>query len=256
MKTAFLSSLLLLLVGVASAASSNCKALCKDSRQSILNDITSCKPALKQNNSKNFHLCVEGRKKSYDQACVSVCSNAELTVSSFDGCQPVAKSGSQALSWCRRGYDSILHTLGPLLGELESSELLLEVEEEVGELAGRSGQTEVVQEQEQKSSEPAIEHEQPIKVVESKDGEETPVEEPVKTFEVKQEPMKNVDSVVDSALQMDDDQSVDANAGDAAEQTLHTSYESEDAAANANLHEHYSDSTSNVDEQQDTEFEL
>ena len=235
MKTAFLGSLLLLLVGVASAASSNCKALCKDSRQSILNDITSCKPALKQNNSKNFHLCVEGRKKSYDQACVSVCSNAELTVSSFDGCQPVAKShGSQALSWCRRGYDSILHTLPSTILELESSELLLEVEEEVGELE-TSDQTEVVQEQEQKSSEPVIEHEQPIKVDESEDEEETPVEEPVKTFEAKQEPMKNVDSVVDSALQMDD-QSVDANAGDAAEQsTVQASDEIEDAAAN--LHE-------------------
>ena len=238
MKTAFLGSLLLLLVGVASAASSNCKALCKDSRQSILNDITSCKPALKQNNSKNFHLCVEGRKKSYDQACVSVCSNAELTVSSFDGCQPVAKShGSQALSWCRRGYDSILHTLPSTILELESSELLLEVEEEVGELVAESpsDQTEVVQEQEQKGSEPVIEQEQPIKVVESEDEEETPVEEPVKTFEAKQEPMKNVDSVVDSALQMDD-QSVDANAGDAAEQsTVQASDEIEDAAAN--LHE-------------------
>lgn len=243
MKTAFLGSLLLLLVGVASAASSNCKALCKDSRQSILNDITSCKPALKQNNSKNFHLCVEGRKKSYDQACVSVCSNAELTVSSFDGCQPVAKShGSQALSWCRRGYDSILHTLPSTILELESSELLLEVEEEVGELVAESpsDQTEVVQEQEQKGSEPVIEHEQPIKVVESEDVEETPVEEPAKTFEAKQEPKKNVDSVVDSALH----QSVDANAGDAAEQTVQaSSYEIEDAA--------------DVDEQQETEeFEL
>ena len=133
MKTAFLSSLLLLLVGVASAASSNCKELCKDSRQSILNDITSCQPALKQNSPKKFHLCVEGRKKSYDQACVSVCSNAELTVSSFDGCQPMASLAKPSVS--RRGYDSILH-------ELKSSELLLETE-------SPSDQTEVVQEQEQ-----------------------------------------------------------------------------------------------------------
>lgn len=44
---------------------------------------------------------------------------------------------------------------------------------------------------------------------------------------------------------MNNGQSVDANAGDA---------ELEDAAAD--LHEYYSDSTSNVDEQQKTEFEL
>ena len=69
MRIAIISTLLLLLVGVSSTSTStsDCKILCKDSRDQLLGDSATCTPALKHasgGNQKNFHLCIEGRKKA------------------------------------------------------------------------------------------------------------------------------------------------------------------------------------------------
>ena len=65
MRIAIISTLLLL-VGASSTSTSECKTLCKDSRQQLLGDNATCTPALKHasgGNQKSFQLCVEGRKK-------------------------------------------------------------------------------------------------------------------------------------------------------------------------------------------------
>ena len=78
---------------------------------------------------KDFPLCVEGRKKAFDQACVPICTNAELIVTSFEGCQIIARGkGAQGVSWCRKGYDSILQSVGPFLNE--HAKKLKQIEEE------------------------------------------------------------------------------------------------------------------------------
>ena len=104
---------LLLLVGVSCAgvASSSttptlgdCKAFCKETRQGMLADIGTCKPALKQPPvPKLFNACVEGRKKAFDQACIPICIKAEMSVSSFEGCKVIAKKNGQKYeNWCRK----------------------------------------------------------------------------------------------------------------------------------------------------------
>mmetsp|Transcript_28939 Transcript_28939/g.49935 ORF Transcript_28939/g.49935 Transcript_28939/m.49935 type:complete len:241 (-) Transcript_28939:210-932(-) len=128
MKVNSIVNALLLLVGVScagAASSSNtptlgdCKAFCKETRQGMLADIGTCKPALKQPPvPKLFNACVEGRKKAFDQACIPICIKAEMSVSSFEGCKVIAKKNGQKYeNWCRKGYDSILQNLESFLVE-------------------------------------------------------------------------------------------------------------------------------------------
>ena len=153
MRIAIISTLLLLLVDVSSTTTSECKTLCADSRTQLLEDNSTCKPALKHSsggNQKSFHLCVEGRKKglsfctccdlfiillqhiltlpvtAFQQACIPICKGLELepttplVVTSYDGCKSIAKKHSnQAFSWCRKGYESVLSSLSPLLDTLK-----------------------------------------------------------------------------------------------------------------------------------------
>jgi len=122
MRIAIISTLLLL-VGVSSTSTSECKTLCADSRQQLLGDNATCKPALKHSsggNQKSFTLCVEGRKKAFTQACIPLCKKSELVLTSYDGCKSIAKKHSnQAFSWCRKGYESVLSSLSPLLDTLK-----------------------------------------------------------------------------------------------------------------------------------------
>ena len=123
MRIAIISALLLL-VGASSTSTSECKKLCANSRQQLLGDNATCKPALKHasgGNQKNFHMCIEGRKKAFTQSCVPICKKSELVLTSYEGCKSIAKKHSnQAFSWCRKGYESVLSSLSPLLDTLKT----------------------------------------------------------------------------------------------------------------------------------------
>ena len=104
-------SALLLLVGASAnappATLGYCTSLCKEARQSVLADIDICKNAIKNdpNNVKARDLvkeCSKGRKKAFDQACIPLCTKAEMSVSSFESCQVIAKKGHKSVEWCRK----------------------------------------------------------------------------------------------------------------------------------------------------------
>ncbi|KAL9180334.1 hypothetical protein ACHAXT_008304 [Thalassiosira profunda] len=116
------SALLLLagasFAGAAAPASGDCKVLCEQARQGVLGDIGTCKASLKLHPvPKLFNACIEGRKRGFDQACLPICEEAELSVSSLEGCKMVQRTGAKPYDWCRRGYDSILQALEPALAE-------------------------------------------------------------------------------------------------------------------------------------------
>ncbi|KAL3771770.1 hypothetical protein ACHAW5_002384 [Stephanodiscus triporus] len=97
----------------------DCKSFCNQVRKEALAETKHCAVAIKQSNApKLFSACVEGRKKAFDQSCNPLCANAGMSISSFEGCQIIARNkGSQYVSWCRKGYDSMLQTLETLLDE-------------------------------------------------------------------------------------------------------------------------------------------
>ena len=128
MKVNSIVSALLLLVGVsfvgaessptAEYSLADCKAFCSSVRQQALSAIDVCKPALKHHPvPKLFNACVEGRKRSFDQNCIPICTQAELSVTSYDACQSSSKHGAKFVDWCRKGYDSIVQNLETLLVE-------------------------------------------------------------------------------------------------------------------------------------------
>jgi len=58
--------------------------------------------------------------QAFTQACIPTCKGSELVVTSYDGCKSIAKKHSnQAFSWCRKGYESVLSSLSPLLDTLK-----------------------------------------------------------------------------------------------------------------------------------------
>ena len=128
MKVNSIVSALLLLVGVSFAGAessptaeyslADCKSFCNSSRQQALSAIDVCKPALKHHPvPKLFNACVEGRKRSFDQNCIPICTQAELSVTSYDACQSSSKHGAKFVDWCRKGYDNIVQKLDSLLVE-------------------------------------------------------------------------------------------------------------------------------------------
>mmetsp|Transcript_28291 Transcript_28291/g.60746 ORF Transcript_28291/g.60746 Transcript_28291/m.60746 type:complete len:244 (+) Transcript_28291:903-1634(+) len=178
MKVTSTANALLLLVGVSCAGLvssatpllGGCKAFCKETRQGILADINSCKPALKVPPvPKLFNACVEGRKKGFDQTCVPICTNAEMTVSSYEGCQAITKKkGQKYVDWCRKGYDGIMQNIESFLVENPVSPKKEEttVEHETEPVNTRYVESEPVQKREQ---EPATRPRSDIGVEDSSD---------------------------------------------------------------------------------------
>jgi hypothetical protein len=99
------SALLLLVVPCMSSTTiGECKLICKEIRTDVLAVKGHCMPAMKQSPTPNlFNACVEGRKKAFDQACIPICTNSEVAVTSFQGCHASVKNkGHKFVSWCRK----------------------------------------------------------------------------------------------------------------------------------------------------------
>jgi hypothetical protein len=97
---------LLLLVATSASAGGTigeCRAYCNRIRKELLADKSHCAAAIKQVPAKKFNVCVEARKKAFDQACNPLCEKVDLSISSFEGCQVIARNqGNHYVSWCRK----------------------------------------------------------------------------------------------------------------------------------------------------------
>ena len=97
----------------------------------------SCATALKQSQGPNlFNACVEGRKKAFDQTCLPLCAKAKMSITSFDGCQAIARNrGNNFVSWCRKGYESMIQSLkASILRERELMEIAQDTKVEIDEV--------------------------------------------------------------------------------------------------------------------------
>jgi hypothetical protein len=99
-------ALLLLFATSASAGGTigECKSFCKRIRKEALAEKSHCAAAIKQSSTpKMFAVCVEARKKAFDQACSPMCEKVDMSISSFEGCQVIARNqGNHHVSWCRK----------------------------------------------------------------------------------------------------------------------------------------------------------
>jgi hypothetical protein len=140
MKVYFVIALLLLVISTYASpleTIGDCKSFCKGIRNEVLAEKDSCAAALKQSQGPNlFNACVEGRKKAFDQTCLPLCAKAKMSVTSFDGCQAIARNkGTIFVSWCRKGYDSVIQSLkASLLRERELMEIVQDTKGEIDEV--------------------------------------------------------------------------------------------------------------------------
>lgn len=141
MKVYFVIALLLLVISTYASpleTIGDCKSFCKGIRNEVLAEKDSCAAALKQSQGPNlFNACVEGRKKAFDQTCLPLCAKATMSVTSFDGCQAIARNkGSNFVSWCRKGYDSVIQSLKASLlrHERELMEIVQDTKGEIDEV--------------------------------------------------------------------------------------------------------------------------
>jgi hypothetical protein len=113
----------------------DCKSFCNGVRKEVLAEKGSCAAALKQSQGPNlFNACVEGRKKAFDQTCLPLCAKAKMSITSFDGCQAIARNkGNNFVSWCRKGYESMIQSL-KVLRERELMEIVQDTKVEIDEV--------------------------------------------------------------------------------------------------------------------------
>ena len=99
-------ALLLLFATSASAGGTigECKSFCNRIRKEALAEKRHCAAAIKQSSTrKMFNVCVDARKKAFDQACNPICEKVDMSISSFEGCQVIARNqGNHYVSWCRK----------------------------------------------------------------------------------------------------------------------------------------------------------
>ena len=115
----------------------DCKSFCNGVRKEVLAEKGSCAAALKQSQGPNlFNTCVEGRKKAFDQTCLPLCAKAQMSITSFDGCQAIARNkGNNFVSWCRKGYESMIQSLkASILRERELMEIVQDTKVEIDEV--------------------------------------------------------------------------------------------------------------------------
>lgn len=107
-----IAGILLLGLGLpCEAQNRECKSICKEIRQEILQDVSVCLPSAQVHPiPKVFKACIDGRKKAFDQACVSTCTSSKQEFSSFEGCKSVVHKhhGPKFVDWCRKGFESII----------------------------------------------------------------------------------------------------------------------------------------------------
>lgn len=90
-----------------------CETFCNKARKTLLADNSHCAATVEQyvliqygGLSQLFKACVEGREKAFNQTCHPLCSKADVTILSIEGCK-----GSRIVSWCRKVscQGSVLH---------------------------------------------------------------------------------------------------------------------------------------------------
>jgi hypothetical protein len=105
-KMNILGALLLLFATSASAGGTigECMSFCNRIRKEALAEKRHCAAAIKQSSTrKMFNVCVDARKKAFDQACNPLCERVDMSISSFEGCQVIARNqGNHYVSWCRK----------------------------------------------------------------------------------------------------------------------------------------------------------
>lgn len=140
MKANLVIGLLLIVISTYASPSEtigDCKSYCNGVKKEVLAEKGSCAAALKQSQGLNlFNACVEGRKKAFDQTCLPLCAKAKMSVTSFDGCQAIARNkGSNFVSWCRKGYDSMIQSLkASLLRDRELMKIVQDGKVEIDEV--------------------------------------------------------------------------------------------------------------------------
>jgi len=129
--------------------------------------------------------------KAYQQACIPICKRSELVVTSYEGCKSIAKKHSnQAFSWCRKGYESVLSSLSPLLDTLKKID---KEQKSVETTASKTTKESVVIEQSATIEETVVPVTIKETVVETDDVHaETKIEEPKPVVEkkIEEEPVK------------------------------------------------------------------
>jgi hypothetical protein len=180
MKVYFVIALLLLVISTYASpleTIGDCKSFCKGIRNEVLAEKDSCAAALKQSQGPNlFNACVEGRKKAFDQTCLPLCAKAKMSVTSFDGCQAIARNkGSNFVSWCRKGYDSVMQSLKASLlrHERELMEIVQDTKGEIYEVPDHETEEKLPEEVETFQNEEEVS--QPDPVVEDKGESEMEV---------------------------------------------------------------------------------
>ncbi|KAL7470490.1 hypothetical protein ACHAXS_010736 [Conticribra weissflogii] len=112
MRAPAIAGILLLGFGLpCEAQDGECKSICREIRQEVLKDVSVCLPASQIDPiPKVFKVCIDGRKKAYEHACVSTCTSSNEEFSSFEGCKSVVHKnhGPKFVDWCRKGYESMI----------------------------------------------------------------------------------------------------------------------------------------------------
>lgn len=182
MKVNIVIGLLLIVISTYASPSrtiGDCKSYCTGVKKEALAEKGYCPAALKQSHGLNLvNACLEGRKKAFDQSCLPLCAKAKMSITSFDGCQAIARNkGSNFVSWCRKGYDSMIQSIkASLLRERELMVIVQDAKVEIDEVSDHRELMEIVQDAKVKIDE-VPDHETEEKM----HGEDLPVE--VETFQ-------------------------------------------------------------------------